>query len=62
MKVRLVFKTPDVLEEFVSEQTPTPEELEKAKEVISKFIKLNEYVTIEIDTDLDYCIVLPVNK
>lgn len=67
MKVRLVFKTPDVVENAVNEAisdgtTFSEEEIEnfpdEFKELAKKWIQYGECVTLEIDTEKKTCVVV----
>ena len=77
MKIQITFKTPDAVERAVAEavryeqlpEFPVDGEQDQreiltqdANDVVSKFIKYGEYVTIEIDTDTKTAIVLPVKN
>lgn len=53
MKVRLSFKTPGVEDQL------TEEEREYYDEVLQKFLRYNEYVTLEFDTETNTAIVIP---
>ena len=57
MKIRLTFKTPDVLE-YPSVEL-TPEELEDFKKLASNWVKYEENITVEIDTNTKTCVVIP---
>ena len=50
MKVRLVFKTPDVVEEALSE-VPEGQEKNDIRQIIQKFVKWDEVAVIEVDTE-----------
>ena len=54
MKIRVTFKTPDVLDEAQQE--------EFVKDLAAKFFKHGEYVTIELDTDDQTAVVVPCAK
>lgn len=58
MKVKLTFKSPDVLEQVMNELDE--DQQDELKEVADKFIKHEEYITVEIDTDTKTCTVVPV--
>lgn len=58
MKVRLTFKSPDVVDYAIEDLSEEDKEI--AKTVIKKFVKYDEYITVEIDTDLETCDVIPV--
>lgn len=45
MKVQLTFKTPDVADQL------SKEEMQEFGTLIRKFVKYNEYVTIEFDSE-----------
>ena len=59
MKIRLSFKTPDVGWMSI-ENIEDEDERAKAEEAIRKFVKNDEYVHIEIDTETQEATVLPV--
>jgi len=50
MKFNLTFKTPDVMDELVSDTELTAEDREKAAAFASQWVTYREYVTIEFDT------------
>lgn len=61
MKVDIVFKTPDVVDSVLKENDIIDEEQqEDTKEKLRKWIKYDEYVTIQIDLEAGTAIVLPV--
>lgn len=60
MKILAAFKTPDAL--YYAFDGLTDEEREAAHEVCDKFVKNNEYVTIEFDIDKQTATVLTVCK
>ena len=53
MKVRLSFKTPDVLDQL------DEDEREAAEAVISKYVEYEEYIQVEFDTEKQTATVLP---
>lgn len=64
MKIRLYFKTPDVLYNAFNElsgETTTHEELERIRIGIQKFVRNEECITVEYDTVKQTATVLPVN-
>lgn len=84
MKFRVSFKTPDVLDSVIEEQTDTHCEnhfdghdlncndcilleekacanVELIKGCAEQFIKYNEYITIEFDTEKDTATVIPIH-
>lgn len=56
MKVRLTFKTPDVIDYALEDVSA--EEAPAAREAIEKFVHAGEYATIEIDTETKTATVL----
>jgi len=52
MKVKLTFKSPDVMEQVDEEVQDSP--------VFEKFIKYSEYIYVEFDTENNTAVVLPV--
>lgn len=63
MKLQINFKTPDAtyypLKEF--KQDHTPEELESMENLIKRFVKYDEYVKIEFDTQSQTAKVIQLN-
>jgi len=69
MKIRMTFKTPDVVEDSIQwavreflEDNPKLDrgELEdKAALAIGKWIDDDEYLTVEVDTETGSCVVIP---
>lgn len=54
MKFRVTFKTPDVVDNTIENLGVEPDEQEAIyKQVVSKWFKYGEYVTIEVDTNAD---------
>jgi hypothetical protein len=72
MKVRVTFKTPDAVDRALEDaapdgycdpsvaETPEVEGMAAAKELIGKFVKWGELVTIEFDTAAGTATVVPV--
>ena len=61
MKIRLVFKTPDVIEAFVNEQDIRDvDEKQDIAEACKPWVKYGECITVEIDTDKHTCVVVPL--
>ena len=58
MKIKIVFKTPDVLDNVLN--TLSENEQWKMAAVAEKFIKYGEYVTIEIDSETETARVVPL--
>jgi len=58
MKVQLTFKTPDVVDEAVKE-IESQEEAAIVNNLACKWIDYGEYITVEIDTEKETCVVLP---
>jgi hypothetical protein len=58
MKVRLSFKTPDVVDYAVEELAE--EQREEAKQACEKWVDYGECLTVEIDTEKGTCEVIPV--
>ncbi len=61
MKIRITFKTPDAVF-YALEEVADTEDLAPIKKAIDKFIKWDEQVTIEVDTETSTAIVIPVNS
>ena len=72
MKVRLTFKTPDVIDYAISDALPEcPEDFEEAtdmdredmrdeiKDACKKWVRCEEYLTVEIDTETGTCTPIP---
>ena len=68
MKIRVTFKTPDVVDEACDEALanyrPTEEldmyqQEEYVKQLAVKFFRHTEYVTLELDTDEQTAVVVP---
>ena len=58
MKFTVTFKTPDAVDEAISE---LPEEdQQEAREACEAFFEYDEYVQVEVDTKKTTCTVLPV--
>lgn len=77
MKIKVTLKDPDVLDDSIREVVDmftvgalTNEELEAVKElrkesyhrIADKWFQSGEYLTVEIDTEAQTCIVLEVEK
>jgi hypothetical protein len=67
MKIVLTFKTPDVISSTIESAIESGElpdndgvEVEFVRQVCQKFVRWDEYVEIEIDTDKGTAKVLPV--
>ena len=56
MKVRITFKTPDVLDAAI--QDLTKEEQEEVQSVAEKFMDYGDYLTVEFDTKAKTCVVI----
>lgn len=50
MKFQIDFKTPDAVDESLAEHTGSDDEKAKAKQILSKYVKWGECVSIEVDT------------
>lgn len=59
MKIRLSFKTPDV-SMYAMEDIEDEDERSKAEDAIRKFVKWDENLTVEIDTETQEAVVLQV--
>lgn len=59
MKFRLTFKTPDVT--FNALENVDEDKQEEVKELIEKYVKYDEYLTVEFDTEDKTCVPVPVN-
>jgi hypothetical protein len=68
MKIKLMFKTPDVISNYTDnildstdkEFEEVAKDLEEIREACEKFIEYGEYCTIEIDTKTQEARVVPV--
>lgn len=56
MKIKLHFKTPDAL--HYAMEGLTSEEKDAVEQLASKWIEYQEYVTVEIDTEEETCVVV----
>lgn len=61
MKIRLTFKTPDVVDESIQE-IENQEEAVMVSNLARKWIQYGEYITVEIDTEKETCIVVPIQN
>jgi len=59
MKIRLHFKTPDVVDSAL-EGLPIDEDRMKAKRMCEGFVMWGECLTVEVDTEKGTCEVIPV--
>ncbi len=64
MKIKLTFKTPDVLYQlkgkWYCEGDFTDEEIKKAEKILAKWIQWSEYLTVEFDLENQTAKVLEV--
>ena len=60
MKIKLTFKSPDVL--YYALKSMAEEDKEKAKEVANKYVKYGELITIELDSETAEAKVLEVRE
>lgn len=60
MKIRLTFKTPDVVEDAMEGQEYTDEQKAAIASVCRKYVEYGEYVTISLDTDTGTAKVVPL--
>ena len=60
MKIKLTFKTPDVLDYAIDGMDEDSQE--EVKELAKKFIEFGEYLTIELDTENSTARVIPTNE
>lgn len=58
MKFTVTFKTPDVLQYATADATDG--EQQDIKRTVAKFVKFDELVTIEFDTQAQTAVVLPI--
>jgi len=58
MKFRISFKTPDTVDYALEDLSE--EDKGAAQEVIKKFVEYGECLTVEIDTELETCDVIPL--
>jgi len=61
VKIRLTFKTPDVVDESIQE-IENQEEAVMVSNLARKWIQYGEYITVEIDTEKETCIVVPIQN
>lgn len=59
MKVRLTFKTPDVLD-YALEDIQDEDQRAEVEDICNQFIKYGEYLYVEIDTERETATVLKV--
>jgi len=59
MKVRLTFKTPDVVDDAIEQDGLEDYEVEIHK-ACDKWVRYGEYLTVEVDTEAGTATVLPV--
>lgn len=58
MKIRMVLKTPDAIDNALMD---VPDEIKgNVRNVLEKWLKWGECLTVEIDTDTETCIPIPV--
>lgn len=50
MRIRLTFKTPDVLDNALKDTEVTDGELQVIKKIMDKYVKWGEYLDVEINT------------
>ena len=62
MQFRVSFKTPDAITDALShlQESTDDENYEQALEFARKFVKYDEYLTVEFDTDAGTCTVVIV--
>lgn len=60
MKLRLTFKTPNVDYPLVQWAGGPIEVFEEIKNLVNRFVKYDEYVTIEFDTETQTATVIPL--
>ncbi len=58
MKFTVTFKTPDVLQCATADDTDG--ELQDIEQIVAKFVKFDELVTIEFDTRAQTAVVQPI--
>lgn len=58
MKLRVTFKDPDSLHDQLHEQIQDQDQYEEISDMVSKWFKYSEYITVEIDTELNTIVVL----
>jgi len=61
MKLELIFKTPDILDNTLYDMGMTKGEIEDIENQCKKWIRYGEYITVEIDLDKQTCEVIPNN-
>ena len=57
MKVRLTFKSPDVV--FHATEGMSDEDRQEAEAACEKWVKYGEYLTVDIDTETGECVPIP---
>lgn len=73
MKVKLTFKTPDVVEyaiedyvdssdDFIGSENAAQDARDEIEVACRKWVTDGEYITIEIDTETGACAVVPVQR
>jgi len=61
VKIKLTFKNPDAIDIALSEiDGITDEKKDQARDVLSRWIKYGEYITVEVDTEMGTIIVCEV--
>jgi len=63
-KLRVTLKSPDAVWDSLKEAGIDPNEVENSEfgEVFGRFVKCDEYVTIELDSETGEATVVPVNE
>lgn len=61
MKFKVSFKTPDAITDALG-NVEDEDNYDQALEFARKFVKYDEYLTVEFDTDANTCTVLKVNE
>ena len=61
MKFTLTFKTPNATDAIDDESDADYDSISSMKLLVNKFVKYDEYVKIQFDTETQTAIVLPVN-
>lgn len=61
MKFTLTFKTPNATDAIDEASDADDDSISSLKLLVNKFVKYDEYVKIQFDTETQTAIVLPVN-
>ena len=62
MRVKLTFKTPDVIDTALEVLDPTGEKYARFRKVCDEWVEYGEYLTVVIDDEAGTCTVVPVEN